>query len=188
MKLVKREPIGDRFRDRSGEITEHGIRVVGFSGFHGPFTVWRCICPKCSNEFDVIQTALTRQKSCGKSCPGNVGKSRQSPKLWRTWDRLKRSGNLAAEWHEWNAILDAVGHLEGKTLLAIDPGKPIGPSNFEIKSAADCGQTAAVYAGKPVTVKAAAKLLGVSRQRAAQLQNDGTLQHRLSRLEPRKKA
>lgn len=183
MKLNRREPIGSRFRDRTGETTPHGVTVLRFAGFHAQFSVWTCSCPKCGSEFDVIQTALQRQRSCGKRCTGTLGKSRQSPKLWRTWDRLKRSGNLSTEWHDWNAIFDAVGHLEGKTLLAIDPTRPIGPENFEIKPANDYGLTAAEYNGKPVTVKAAAKLLGISRQRADQLFKAGELQSRLNRLQ-----
>lgn len=182
MKLEKRQPTGVRFRDRSGEVTPHGLTILRFAGFHNQFSVWTCSCPKCGNEFDIIQTGLGAQKSCGKRCPGTIGKARQSKSLYNRWYALKQSGRLADAWQDWNAIVDAIGSLEGKSLLPIDPDKPVGPDNFQIKTLGDVGIDVAEYRGKPVTVKAAAKLLGISRQRAAQLLDAGELQTRLNRL------
>jgi len=188
MDIDRRQPTGTRFRDRSGDVTPHGIKILDFAGFSGKFSVWRCLCPKCGDEFDMVQTAFARQKTCGRRCPGVVTKSGQCRRLYNRWNHLRHLGRLSPEWSDWDAIFAAVGPLQtadGKllSLIPIDPSKPVGPDNFELKSGDECGISVAEYFGEPITTKQAAKILGVTRQRADQLLRDGTLQHRLSKLE-----
>ena len=184
MDIEKRQPVaGSRFKDRSGTVTKHGVKVLSFSGFSGPFSVWHCLCPLCGDEFDVYQTALGTQRSCGYECRGRSLRH-TSPKLHGIWTRLRSTGGICPEWFDdWRAMLDAVGPLsDTQTLVLIDPAKPLGPGNFAVRPLRDHGKPVADWHGEPVTVKRAAEILGITRQRAAQLMNADELQTRLNRI------
>lgn len=209
MKVSERAALTKKWIDRTGQVTNGGVKVVRFLGFgikadgaESTFGVWLCVCPKCGNEFKKWATDLENAKRCN-----TCHKRKRSPeerKLARVYERNKQ--HIDPNWSKDEFINHFYANYRAGTVCRINPKEKLSPTNWRIEPAANTETLSFSFRRHPVlrvlskdtrvisftsptgetkmmTITDAASMLGCSEQDAVGLINNGSIRQAIeSRL------
>jgi len=178
MAIDRTATFGHKFIDRSGETNEHGVEILKPLGKFTEgqkYVAWQCKCPFCNSEFVIASNSLAKQKTCGSDSCRIRGRTRTPAQKY--WSVIKRSSHEVT-WNTEKEFVDFCASIglrqtpsDRRALICEDPSRPVGPDNYRItKTAGTWMKSQTVkYKENWITKSAAAKLLGITRQRAHQL-------------------
>lgn len=127
--LIRRKPTSKKFIDRTGDTTQHGLKVLRFEGFSGRYSVWVIECPLCGRHKKVMCNALDTRKSCGCLCEPDASTPLRIA-LRAIWKRIIQH-DCSREWKDKESFVDFMAERMTPELgfYRDDVNKPYGPSN-----------------------------------------------------------
>lgn len=140
--------------------------VLGFWKREPGATFWLCVCD-CGSKHGIALTNLRSGKStqcsdCARLANSEHGRSRsQGYNIWR-----QSRDKLCKEWREDcnRFFLECLSQRDGRSLIAIDRSKPIGPGNFAWATLSGGAGLGLEIDGTWKTTAEAQEILGVSRE------------------------
>jgi transposase-like protein len=190
MQVFTRSP-GKKFKDRTGEVTPHGLKIIRFLGFgitesgkKTSFSVYDVECPHCGSTSQMWGNGLSRNKSCG--C-----KTNKQPQIYhamkRKWNSLSKSRSLCDHWQVWENFQSDLSDawFDGAKIFAKDVSLPISPGNYILMHSDICGLNSRAFGFKVTigsrvfTFSESARVLGVSRQAVHQMSKESLI-HQLT--------
>ncbi len=175
------ESYGPKFRDRSGTENSHGVKFLRplgkFKGGAG-YVAWECQCPYCQTVFVIAANSCQKQQSCGCNRAGNAGRPRK-PNAERYHSIIfTLRHEICPEWKDLQTFVEFCKSIrfrqdqdDERRLVCRDRTQPLGPGNYvvtEVKGSWTRSQMV-LYKGDWINLCHAAKILGITRQRAHQI-------------------
>ena len=187
------ESYGPKFRDRSGTKNDHGVKFLRplgkFKGGAG-YVAWECECPYCQTVFVIASNSCKKQQSCGCNRANNAGRPRKTnaERYHRSIMRLRHE--VCSQWKDLPTFLRFCELIkfrqdqsDERRMVCRDHEKPLGPDNYVVtdQKGAWTRSPMVLHNGKWIGLVQAAKILGMTRQRAHQIRLE-RIQERLDSL------
>lgn len=139
MKIIEREPTSRRFRDKSGTVNQHGVKVLRLRGWGvkengeaSNLCVYECECPRCHKTMDVWGNLINRVRHCGCGPLHVRWEQYKFPVTRRYWVAFRKQ--MARIWKDdYFVFLQDVGEMQPReSLLPLNPTgwERVGPGNF----------------------------------------------------------
>ena len=139
MQIIERTATSKRFRDKSGTVNKHGVKVIRLLGWGvkengdpSHIAVYECECPLCQKRWSVWGNILDRPRHCGCGPHHVVFQKFRFPVTRRYWCMWRKK--MCRAWRlDYFLFLEAVGEMQPHEILI--PRRPggwesVGPGNF----------------------------------------------------------
>lgn len=161
----------------------NGVEVVADNGerLNGNYRVL-VRCTDCGKEFSTWKNTVKqrRPRSCGCLPPLNRTHGATGSRLYNF--RRTHFELLCDEWKsDFQKMLDAVGRSD-VIVAAKQQGQPIGPDNFVVVTCGSYSSRMVTVCGVTMNLKQWAMRLGITKERARQLANEGKLEERIKTI------
>jgi len=187
------ESYGPKFKDRSGTKNKHGVKFLRplgkFKGGAG-YVAWECECPYCQTVFVIAANSCQKQQSCGCNRAGNAGRPRKPNAERYHTAVLNLRHEICPEWKDLQTFVQFCKSIDfrqdqddERRLVCRDRTQPLGPDNYLLtdRKGAWTRSQMVLHNGKWIGLVQAAKILGMTRQRAHQIKLE-RIQERLDLL------